>query len=160
MKLAIFSDTHGNYPLVLRALDETGPVDGIIHLGDEIEDAGMIEDIVDCPVVKVAGNCDHGTRAPRELKCTFAGVSFFITHGDAYNVKAGLGKLREKAHASKFGVVLYGHTHIAAIEQVGETTFVNPGCLHKASSTKSFATITIDAGTVHVDIIPLLEVLP
>lgn len=158
MKLAVFSDTHGNYPLALRALEEYGHVDGIIHLGDDIEDADIIEDIVDCPVVKVAGNCDRGAQAPRELHCTFAGVSFFLTHGDAYQVKAGLAKLRARAHAGQFRVVLYGHTHIAAVEQAGDTTFVNPGCLHKGSDTKSFATITIEAGMVSARIIPLPDV--
>ena len=158
MRLAIFSDTHGNYPLALRALEDAGQLAGVIHLGDEIEDAGIIEDIVGCPVVKVAGNCDRGTAIPRELNCLFAGVRFYLTHGDAFGVKGGLARLRAKAAAEDAQVVLYGHTHLAAVDRFDGILFVNPGTLHQGSDLKSFATIDIDAGTISARIVRLSPV--
>ena len=36
----------------------------------------------------------------------------FVTHGHAYGVKSGLGRLAERAKTLGADVVLYGHTHI------------------------------------------------
>ena len=53
MKLLIISDTHGDYPLAVRTVESAGPVDLIVHLGDGLEDARIIDAIVDLPVLKV-----------------------------------------------------------------------------------------------------------
>lgn len=146
MKLLILSDTHGNYPLAIRALEEAGQVDQVIHLGDEIEDARMIELITGRPLIKVAGNCDLGSEESREISVTFGGKSLFVTHGDRYLVKSGLASLRKKAADAGAEIVLYGHTHVAAIEKIDGMLFINPGCLRHNCRSASYAILTIAAG--------------
>jgi putative phosphoesterase len=153
MKLLILSDTHGNYPLAIQALEETENVDLIVHLGDEIEDARMIEAITGRPLIKVPGNCDLGVEDARSVSLMCEGMKLFITHGDRYHVKAGLARLREKAAAEQARIVLYGHTHVAAIEEIDGILFVNPGALCTKCPTPGYATLTIVAGKVLAEII-------
>ncbi len=157
MKIMVLSDTHGNYPLAIRAIDQAGVMDCIVHLGDEMADAGIIEDVIGAPIIKVPGNCDQTATEPREVLKTFAGKRFFITHGDRYNVKAGLGRLQQKALDESVQVALYGHTHVASVELIGGIFFVNPGTLAKGRSSGSYAVITIQSDTVTVDIALIVE---
>ncbi len=156
MKLLIFSDTHGNYPMAIRAIDQAGHFDGIIHLGDEIEDACIIEQMIGHPVIKVPGNCDHGATAPRDLCRTMADKCVFLTHGDRYGVKNGLAHLHKKALKERAHIVLYGHSHLAAIETIDGIIFINPGCLHRSCTAPSYAVMNIISGTVSAKIIPVI----
>ncbi|HEY6009566.1 MAG TPA: metallophosphoesterase [Geobacteraceae bacterium] len=156
MKIIVIADTHGNIPLVVRALDEAGAVDLLIHLGDVVEDCNILEALVACPIYRVAGNCDVGSPIPRELCCSVGGVAFLLTHGDAYHVKAGLAKLQARARALQVQVVLYGHTHRAADEEIDGIRYINPGTLHKGSTSWSYAIVTIATGTVTARILPLV----
>jgi putative phosphoesterase len=152
MKIIVLSDTHGNYPLAIRAIDQVSDVDYIIHLGDEMADASIIEDIAGATIIKVPGNCDPQTMVPRELQKTLAGKKFFITHGDRYYVKGGLGRLHRKALTERAHVVLYGHTHVASVEIIDGIFFINPGCMAKGGGTGSYAVISIQSGTITADI--------
>lgn len=153
MNLLVLSDTHGNYPLAIKALEDAGPVDRIIHLGDDIEDARMIEAIIARPLIKVPGNCDLGVEDARAVSVTFGGRKIFLTHGDRYQVKSGLTLLRKKAIAEQARIVLYGHTHVAAIEEIDGILFVNPGALCAACPHPSCAILTIAAGKVSAEIL-------
>ncbi|MCM2359287.1 MAG: metallophosphoesterase [Geobacteraceae bacterium] len=155
MKLLILSDSHGNYPLALSAVEKAGRVDQIIHLGDEIEDARIIELITGRRLIKVPGNCDPDAGEPRELSVTFGGRNLFLTHGDLYQVKSGLASLRKKAAETGAAIVLYGHTHLAAIEEIDGVLFINPGCLGARCRSASYALLTIAAGRVTAEIFPV-----
>ncbi len=155
MKIIVLSDTHGNYPLAIRAIDQAGEVDYTVHLGDDMEDARIIEAGAEVPLVKVPGNCDHGATEPRDLLRTFGGKKFFITHGDRYYVKAGLSRLLQEALAESVHVVLYGHTHVASIEMIEGILFVNPGCFTK-EGTGSYAAISIRSGTLTAEIVTIV----
>lgn len=153
-RLLVVSDTHGNHAALLLAIAEAGPVDAIIHLGDELGDIAVIERNSTPPVIKIAGNCDIGATAPRDLNHCFAETRTFLTHGDRYNVKLGLAKLHKKALQEKAELVLYGHTHRAAIENVGGITYINPGCLTSTSSAPSYAVVTVASGNISARIVP------
>lgn len=155
MKLVILSDTHGNYPLAIRAIESAGNIDGIIHLGDEIDDARMIETVLERKVVMIPGNCDLLATEPRDLIATYEGVRILMTHGDRYGVKAGLATLQKKAAESSVRVVLYGHSHRAHHVQVGGVLFINPGCLNYNCRTNSFATLSIENGLICAKLIPI-----
>ncbi len=148
MKILVFSDSHGNYPLVLKAIEQAGPVDTIIHLGDGLDDAKLVEEILDRPVLKVAGNCDRISSAPPELTLNIINRSIFLTHGDKYGVKAGLMHLQQKAVTANVNIVLYGHTHCASIKTIDKILFINPGCLYKNYSPKTCAILTLGADEV------------
>ena len=155
MRILVISDTHGNYPLAVRAIDQAGLADHIIHLGDVTDDATTIEYALGKSVIKVAGNCDPASTAPKELCVSFSNRNILITHGDRYNVKSGLSQLRMKARSTKSHVVLYGHTHMADISRSEGILFVNPGSLAEACSTKSIASITITGNRISAEIIPV-----
>ena len=155
MKMLVLSDTHGNIPLAVRAVDEAGPVDLLVHLGDEVEDSRILEAVAGCPTIRVAGNCDHGAPFPRELRCVFEGVVFLLTHGDAYHVKGGMTKLLARARAEQVHAVLYGHTHRFADEEIEGVRFINPGTLHRGSTCWSYAVVTVTDGTVTADIVTM-----
>jgi uncharacterized protein len=155
VKLLIISDTHGDYPLAVRAVDAAGPVDLIVHLGDCFDDARVIETIADVPVLKVPGNCDPGMDAERELLVTLADKTVMFTHGDRYEVKSGLSRLHKRAMELKVNIVLYGHTHHAAIDTLGDILFINPGSLNAKSSQAGYAVLTIDQGNIEALLVPL-----
>lgn len=153
MRVVVLSDTHGNFPLAVRALDVAGQADHIVHLGDEVEDACFLENVTGMTVTKVLGNCDYSHHFPRETTLELDGKRVLITHGDLYTVKTGLEKLRQKAVAEKIDVVLYGHTHIPIVQMLDNILFVNPGCLKKGWSDPSFALLSIDNGVVSAAIV-------
>jgi putative phosphoesterase len=155
MKLLILSDTHGNYPLAIRALELAGRIDQVFHLGDGIDDARIIEEITGHNIIKVPGNCDLTATEPREVLTVLAGKTIFATHGDSYNVKAGLGLLHKKACQENAGIVLYGHTHVGYTGELDGILYVNPGCLRYKWPVTSYAIISIDAGRASAGIFPI-----
>ena len=154
MKIMIVSDTHGNYLAPLALLDSAG-ADLLIHLGDEIADATLVEPLLEIPLLKVPGNCDHGTSGPRDLVETIAGKRFFITHGDGYRVKNGLESLIRKATEARAAVVLFGHTHTPCVQKRDGMLLVNPGTLMAGSDAKSYAILTLKGSSVTAEIVHL-----
>lgn len=143
MKVLVISDTHGNVNRAFTAHTLCEPVDAIIHLGDGCADANLLQEVLGIPVVNVAGNCDSGSTAPRELVWECVGKRFLLTHGDAYQVKSGLVKLRQKAINIGVDAVLFGHTHIAVLEDHAGLLLVNPGSLANQNRLRSYAVLII-----------------
>lgn len=152
MKILAVSDTHGNYLAPLECMINA-KIDMIIHLGDEISDADALAPLLEIPMVKVPGNCDHSSQEPRELTLDLGGRKFFITHGDRFRVKAGIDLLAHTARQKKADIVLYGHTHYPSVLKVEGVLLVNPGTLMAGSPMKSAAIITIKGGHVSTEII-------
>ena len=143
MKVLVISDTHGcaNRALIAHSLSE--PVDAIIHLGDGAADAELLRAALDVPVINVAGNCDSGSNAPRERLWECEGKRILLTHGDAYQVKSGLARLRQRAGAVGADAVLFGHTHQRILENHAGLLLVNPGTLSNADRHRSFAVLIV-----------------
>jgi putative phosphoesterase len=154
MRIFVCSDTHGNYLETLQAISLAGAIDFIIHLGDEIDDATMLEQMTAIPTIKIAGNCDRCWDEKRERCEEIGGYRIFLTHGDSYNVKSGLSELLAKASAERARIVLFGHTHVAIVQQIDGMLVINPGTMHQRSADKSFAILTIETDTPSAEIIP------
>ena len=137
------SDTHGNASRAFTAHTRSEPVDIVIHLGDESADADLLREALDLPVINVAGNCDPGSNAPRELLWECEGKRILLTHGDAYQVKSGLARLRQRALEIGADAVLFGHTHQDLLEKYTNLLLVNPGTLSNASHHCSYAVLII-----------------
>jgi putative phosphoesterase len=155
MECLVLSDTHGNYPLATKIVLLEPCVDLIIHLGDEADDAQMLEHLCAKQVRKVSGNCDPPGKHPRELLTFVEQTSLLITHGDRYGVKSGLSRLHQRAVSTGARVVLYGHTHIAAIDEIDGILFVNPGALAREASLKSYARLTFAASGTQARIVQI-----
>jgi putative phosphoesterase len=137
------SDTHGNFQQALQACTMARPFQAVIHLGDGAEDAELIGHVLDIEPIQVAGNCDIGSAAPRELLWECEGKRLLLVHGDAYRVKSGLDRLEARASETGADAVLFGHTHCATVVTRTGMLFVNPGTLVSPPPHASFAVLEV-----------------
>ncbi|KAA0895360.1 metallophosphoesterase [Oryzomonas rubra] len=149
MKVLVVSDTHGNFVPALQAHSLTQPVDAVIHLGDGIEDANLLRNLMHLDVIAVSGNCDHDATVPREVLWECEGKRVLLVHGDAYGVKGGLERLKQRAVEVCAHVVLFGHSHRATCITTSGILFLNPGTLTRTSANKTFATIEISEESIN-----------
>ena len=155
MKVLVISDTHGNVNRAFTAHTRSEPVDVVIHLGDGSADADLLREALDVPIINVAGNCDPGSNAPRELVWECEGKRILLTHGDAYQVKSGLARLRQRAEEIGVDSVLFGHTHLGVLENHAGLLLVNPGTLSNVGHHCSYAVLIITSEGItsrHYDI--------
>ena len=129
--VGLISDTH--MPIRAKALPQSvfkvfENADYIIHAGDLVELSVLDELEQIAPVLAVHGNMD-GPQVSGALPKVNAFKLFDwkigVTHdaGTMY----GLSKMRELAKENFFNVLVYGHTHTAAIKWEGKVLFINPG---------------------------------
>lgn len=159
MRLLVISDSHGNYAHAFMAHQLAGPVDHIVHLGDGSEDARLLEEVLEVPVHRVAGNCDQDRRLPTELTLELGGCRIFVTHGNRYQVKSGLQLLISKGIEVGATVVLYGHTHLPDVFATDGILLVNPGTLMKGAQ-GSYAIVTLKGETASAEICFLQQPQP
>lgn len=153
MRVLVVSDSHNNVANLARAIDAAGSFDTMIHLGDGEADLTYFEELLgNCRFLRVAGNCDIGSSAPRELLVDWEGVHLLLCHGDRYGVKQGTARLAERGRVAGADVVLYGHTHLARSGYDGDLLLLNPGTLWGRAPFLSFAMLEIADGTVTADI--------
>lgn len=154
MRILVISDTHGNYPLAMQVCDLASPCDALLHLGDGAEDADVLAGVLETKIINVAGNCDMGSTAPRELLLECAGKRLLLVHGDAYGVKGGLGRLEERAKQVHAELVLFGHTHRPEVLTRSGITFINPGTLMREAGYRSYAVLVINEEKVSAQLFP------
>ena len=127
MKIAVFSDSHGETEGMVRAAEHYRP-ELIVHLGDCVRDA---QELAGCfytiPMLSVRGNCDWSPDTEETLVVREDGVTIFITHGHRYGVKLGLDALLNSVGFSGAQLGLFGHTHAALCRDFGGVTLLNPG---------------------------------
>lgn len=128
MKIAVFSDTHGSPQNMLAAIREYRP-DQVIHLGDGMDDAALIErEFPMLPVCTVPGNCDHREDLPEYKVIRLGSLTAFITHGHRYGVRYGkLDTLLYAAECCGAQIAMFGHTHRAVFDQAEGVFYLNPG---------------------------------
>ena len=106
--------------------------DYVVHLGDGFFDFRSYYHQWPKKAYAVCGNCDGGIPLPTEEILEIEGSRVLCCHGHEYGVKGGLSRLAYRAQELACNVVLYGHTHSAAIDELGGVTLVNPGSLKYA----------------------------
>lgn len=158
MKIGVMSDSHGNLKAVKQAVEEMGPVDVIIHLGDYVEDALYLKTITNAPVHMLKGNLDSfADQGSMSLETTLGGFRVFACHGHKHGVKNDLHHLYYAGLEKSAQVILYGHTHHAYIEDDGQVLLMNPGSVGapRLDDPPSYGLITIEKGEIEAKIIPL-----
>lgn len=127
MKALIVSDNHGN----LEVLEEltaiyAEEIDLWLHCGDS-------EFMANHPIwdqfKTVRGNMDTGYTFPSDRLEAFGDEQLLVVHGHTYNVGSTLQVLKETAIELGADVAFYGHTHIAAINQIDGIYLINPGSI-------------------------------
>lgn len=125
MRVGLISDTHGQ----LRAgvFPHFEGVDLILHAGD-VGSADILAELgAIAPVYAVYGNTD-GFEIRRQVKervrLELEGWQVLVTHGHE------LGSPRPDTLHEEYpqaNIVVYGHTHVPLVEEVGGALIVNPG---------------------------------
>jgi hypothetical protein len=128
MLIAVVSDTHRRTTRIKQAIAIIGKAnpDKVIHLGDNMDDADLMEAMLGMEVITVPGNCDYSSE--KDFKVIEAGhLRIFATHGHAYGVKRGLHELAKAAKDNGCHIALYGHTHVASEDSADGILTFNPG---------------------------------
>ena len=141
MRLGVVSDTHGHVEHTRPAVRmlENFDVDVVLHCGD-IGSIAVVELLAAWPAHFVFGNCDSNLKsfagAIENLGQTchgqfgdleFDGVRVALLHSHDGR------RFRETLNSGDYGLVCYGHTHVAAIDRHGPTLVVNPGAIYRAN---------------------------
>ncbi len=91
---------------------------------------------------------DYEIEVPLHENLKVAGMNILVTHGHAEGSYYGLGRMNQVALENQADIVFYGHTHIAARQEMECTYFINPGsCSHpRGGQPASFAIVRIPGG--------------
>lgn len=122
----ILSDSHGRRKAIEKISPLAAENDFIVHLGDGAGDVRELMREYPEKVYSLKGNCD-GFGGEEECVIEAEGLSIFCCHGHKYGVKGGVSRLAARAKELDCEIALYGHTHRAAIEEVGGVLLINPG---------------------------------
>lgn len=170
MKIGLIADTH--MPGAIRELwpqvfSAFADVELILHAGDlhTLEIVDRLEEIA--PTRVSAGNGDVGIRDER-LQDTWLVPAGDLTLGMIHRFPSPERKSPEHLNgyvARHFGraphVVIYGHTHLEGIHQVGDLVCVNPGSptLPQNQSLRlgTIGTLEVEANSMTIRILQLTE---
>lgn len=156
MKVLVISDSHGYISNAKTAIDKNPGIKMVLHLGDYCRDAAQLNQLYpDIDFEYVYGNCDIGVGSvPADKTIEIEGKRIFMTHGHRYSVKWDYSKLLEKAAYEEADVILYGHTHISAVDYVDNVLIVNPGSISESRSnmSESYAVLDVSEEKVNAEL--------
>ena len=149
MKILVLSDSHGNIPNMIRAVNTEAPR-MIFHLGDCWRDAERLSDLIpDIPLCQVPGNSDYRSADPVEQLLCLEGKRILLCHGHTYGVKQSLLPAAYAAEEKDLDLFLFGHTHRPLVDRRGKTWFLNPGSIGD-SFLPAYGIITLTAERMDV----------
>jgi putative phosphoesterase len=150
MKIGIISDTHClsssrcEIPQWIR--EAFADTDMIVHAGD-VEHPDFLRELTGiAPVYAVRGNCDqHGFNTPEFMSITTEAGLVTVAHR---------AETARRAVTSASRVMIYGHTHIALINQEEHLLVINPGSptLPRGGLPASVAVLYISADIVKAEL--------
>ena len=151
-KIAVISDSHGSVKNLRSLLPRLGQVDALWHLGDCVEDAPRLADMLNCGYVSVRGNCDPFSDLPLTQVIDWHGKRFLLLHG---HTVAGRLHLLYAAREQRADAVLFGHSHVASIETADDVLLINPGSLSRPRSGygPSIALLTLSEDALNAELL-------
>jgi len=159
MWTAVVSDSHGNLP-GLRRLAELLKQRGIslvLHLGDDYRDLAVLQaqglEVVGVPGVYCPEYSDP--RIPNRRLVELAGVKLFLTHTESRHRHDRPGDPDPQEEAWEADLVLYGHSHVPALEERESGWWLNPGHLKPGvdrGQPATFALLHLNGREVQVEI--------
>lgn len=135
MKVAVFSDSHGDVDHMEQAIRREKPY-LVLHLGDLCRDFQELQSRLPMQTMQnVCGNCDGFTEVPDRRILLIEGRRIFMTHGHRYHVKQTYGPAYYAALEAEADILLFGHTHIPCCEREGGLWMLNPGSCRGSGGT-------------------------
>jgi putative phosphoesterase len=149
-RIGVISDTHSL--LREQAREALAGVELILHAGDVGKPEVLAELGHIAPVLAVRGNVDRGEWAnalPETQVTSVGGVWVYMLHD--------LSRLDVEPAGGGFGVVVYGHSHRARVEQKQGVLYLNPGAAgpRRFDLAPSVAVLEIDGGRLSARIVEL-----
>lgn len=153
MKIGVISDTH--YHLDSRVEKIFKGVDHILHAGDIGDPIIELELRNIAPTTAVVGNIDAYLDFPLTAVRTLDGKKFLVHH--IVNPHLPSSELSNAIAKEKPDAVIFGHTHKAFAEIVGNIFFFNPGYAGKPKpgAERSVGILRIEAGKIQHEFISL-----
>lgn len=148
MKILVMSDSHRDLTSARNVVKTIGSqIDLIVHLGDCEDDVKQL--MMEYPDYKfeyVVGNCDFGSDYDLYKLLEIEKVKIFITHGHRYGVKWGYERISYAGEEKGADIVLFGHTHMPVIENLGKIKIMNPGSISqpRGINVASYGILNID----------------
>lgn len=145
MKIVVFSDAHGNKEAIQRVVGFNPDANFVVSLGDSEVSYNFLQDL---DIIPIKGNYFRDAGFVYESELVVKEKRIFLTHGHKYKVHKGLSKLSNKVIIDGYDIALYGHTHIAKFDTIGEKYVINPGSINKSRNKKvpSYLLIYLDDG--------------
>ena len=160
MKIGVVSDTHSR-ELPKKMLDDFRGVDLIIHAGDfcSVADFKKIQALQE--VKGVYGNMDEqGIRQifPQKEILRLGGFTIGVFHGEGAPASI-LEKVKARFTGDKVDCIIFGHSHRAFNEKIGEVLYFNPGSPNDPvfAPYRSYGILEIKGAQVDGTIIKLKE---
>jgi putative phosphoesterase len=174
--ICVVSDTHNDVENINKLISvisdketlqkvpiNADKIDVVVHLGDECEDAEIFREnrfnVISVPGVF----CQHyrDRAVPHRIVKEIGGVEFLLTHTKTAHPNDFPDDIKPEEVIQKklVDVILYGHTHVPAIEKINDVILFNPGHLKstdKRGYSPSFGIIeVVDKSTVEMKIVEL-----
>ncbi len=159
MIIGVLSDTHSlNLPAPMMERFKT--VDLIIHSGD-VCDASVIKALKAlAPIKAVQGNMDDAAlkkQLPIKEIIECEGVKIGITHGHIGEARDAMLNAQAMFKDDHVAIVIFGHSHKATNEKIGDRLFFNSGSPNDVIKAKffSYGLIEIKDGKIKAEIIKI-----
>ena len=159
-RIAVFSDTHGNRGGLVSAVEQTGPFDMLIHLGDGLHDGMRVAEASGIEFCGISGNEDPWLDFPETRTLALNPWRIFMLHGHQTEInpyqeqsefQGHVQTLCEMAKGENTDLMLFGHTHRPMLEKNYGVVICNPGeqCLG-SSCAPTFAAIELHGGKMEI----------
>ena len=131
LRILVFSDSHGQYKPMKKAIEAQPDAETVIFLGDGHRDFEYCKQFIgDKRIYSVKGNNDFHCDYPLRQIITENNENIYITHGHYEYVKSSLSGLLIKARENNCKIALYGHTHRQQTDYCDGIYAFCPGALY------------------------------
>lgn len=161
MKVAVIADTHTRgftRAVPMGAWPYLETADHILHAGDVVDPALLLELSALAPLTVVMGNCDaldiREWGATEDSEVELGGVKIGMVH-DSGTTKGRRERMRARFPTAR--VVVFGHSHMPMNDDDGELLLFNPGSptWKRKAPFPSMGLLWIDDGKVEGEIFPV-----
>ena len=143
IKILVFSDSHGRYNNMIKAIDMHPDCSHVIFCGDGADDIEYVEGLYPGLIFHaVKGNMDFFSDLSDYIQTVIDGKTFIVVHGHRHGVKYSMESIRNCIADNAADVLCFGHTHEQYLENNGSVRpkyLVNPGAAYDGD----FAVISV-----------------